>query len=79
MNNERLSVLLGTCLIPMIAVELKFPNENAVEFLDKFYRSSVYNTLIREDTAVWRLSAATLARLYLDELTTGTVDWPEEQ
>jgi hypothetical protein len=79
MNNKQLSVLLGTCIIPGMAKALGVPDDRMVEFLDKLYRSSMYDILIREDSAAWHLSAATLADIYLEEQRSGNLEWPEEQ
>ena len=79
MNNEKLSVLLGTCLIPGIAEALAVSDEGMSEFLDKLYRSEFYDILSRLETGAWRLSAVTLAGIYLGEVENGILDWPEEQ
>jgi len=79
MNNDQLSTLLGTCIIPMVAEELEVPDDKMADFLDEFYRSPVYDTLIQEETAAWHLSATTLAGIYTEERENGNLEWPEEQ
>jgi len=78
MNNEQLAVLLGTCIIPSIVKELKISNSEQVAFLNKFYQSSLYDILIREETALWHLSPTTLAEIYEYEQKTGILELPEE-
>jgi len=79
MTNEKLSSLLGICIIPAIVQELKIPEEQQIEFLNHFYQSKLYEMLINAETAVWHLSAATLAEIYEYEQETGILDLPEEQ
>ncbi|MCL2283962.1 MAG: hypothetical protein FWC26_11670 [Fibromonadales bacterium] len=78
MNNDKLAVLLGTCIIPSIVKELKVPDDEQVEFLNTFYKSSLYDILICEDTALWHLSPTTLAEIYKHEQETGILELPEE-
>jgi len=79
MTNNDLSVLLATCIIPGIVDAFKVSDDNLVEFIDKFYRSRLFDILKDEDTAVWHLSATTLADLYSEEQETGVLNFPEEQ
>ncbi|MDR2581215.1 MAG: hypothetical protein LBC85_09520 [Fibromonadaceae bacterium] len=78
MTDDKLATLLGTCIIPAIVKELKIPNSEQVEFLNKFYRSSLYDILIRKETALWHLSPTTLANIYEHEQKTGILELPEE-
>jgi hypothetical protein len=79
MNNVDVSLLLGTCLIPGILEEFNIPNDKVVEFIDKFYRSRLFNLMKEEKTAVWHLSARTLADIYSEEQKTGKLNLPEFQ
>ncbi|GBU25091.1 hypothetical protein R83H12_01730 [Fibrobacteria bacterium R8-3-H12] len=78
MNNDQLAVLLGTCIIPSLVKELKISDYEQVAFLNKFYQSSLYDILIREETAIWHLSPTTLAEIYEHEQKTGILELPEE-
>ncbi|MDR0516069.1 MAG: hypothetical protein LBH25_03395 [Fibromonadaceae bacterium] len=78
MNNDRLAVLLGTCIIPAIVKELKISDNEQIAFLNKFYQSSLYDILIREETGLWHLSPTTLAEIYEHEQKTGILELPEE-
>ena len=77
MNNDKLAVLLGTCIIPAVVKELKIPDSEQVVFLNKFYQSSLYDLLIRKETSLWHLSPATLAEIYEYEQKTGVLELPE--
>jgi len=79
MNNSDISLLLGISLIPGILEEFNIPNDGVVEFLDKFYRSRLFDLLKEENTAVWHLSARALADIYREELETGKLNIPEYQ
>jgi len=78
MNNDKLAVLLGTCIIPGIVKEMKISNSEQIAFLNKFYQSSLYDILIREETGLWHLSPTTLAEIYEHEQKTGILELPEE-
>jgi hypothetical protein len=43
------------------------------------YNSELYRALEDEETKLWRLSYVTLYDLLVEELDTGTIDYPEEQ
>jgi len=77
-SDSQLATLLGTCLIPAIIKELKIPDNEQIEFLNKFYQSSLYDILIQEETALWHLSPTTLAKIYEYEQETGILELPEE-
>jgi hypothetical protein len=78
MNNDKLAVLLGTCIIPAIVKELKISDSEQIAFLNRFYQSSLYDILIREETGLWHLSSTTLAEIYEYEQETGILEFPEE-
>jgi len=78
MNNDKLAVLLGTCIIPAIVKELKISDSEQIAFLNKFYQSSLYDILIREETGLWHLSPTTLVEIYEHEQKTGILELPEE-
>ena len=45
---------------------------------NKFYTSSLYETLENEKTKLWHLSPKALYELYNEEQTTGKITYPEE-
>jgi hypothetical protein len=49
------------------------------EALKVFYNSEIYDKLSQEETKLWHLSALTLYTLLEEELTTGHINYPEEQ
>lgn len=76
MDANRLSVLLGTCIVPSV---LALVNSQNLQEIDAFYRSKLYALLSDEKTGMWHLSPRTLADLYEEERKTGSFDPPEEQ
>jgi len=62
-------------LVKMIATEMNITDKVA---LNKLYSSKLYEKLEQEDTKVWHLSVPTLYTLYIDELRTGYITFPEE-
>ena len=50
-----------------------------VEATDVLYNSQLYKVLENEKTKVWRLGYPLLYDLLEEELTTGTITFPEEQ
>lgn len=76
MNEKRLSNLLGLCIVPAI---LESSGQISTAQIDQFYRSELYAMLSDPRTGLWHLSARTLASMYAQELTDGSVEVPEEQ
>lgn len=66
-------------LVPQI-IHLIAENQNCSEICaaKQFYSSYVYELLEQENTKLWHLSAQALYSLYDEELTTGSVTFPEE-
>ena len=79
MTEERLSILLGISIIPAIFERLVAYGDGFYQELDAFYRSGLYRLLSNPETALWHLSPATLASMYMQERETGHFDVPEEQ
>jgi hypothetical protein len=53
-------------------------NLDRLEAVKLFYNYKIYDTLSREETKLWHLSALTLYDLLDEELTMGPVNYPEE-
>jgi hypothetical protein len=79
MSEDRLTALLGICIVPEILAVLSISNENYAEELERFYDSKLFTLLSDKETALWHLSPATLAQMYNDEKETGSFAVPEEQ
>jgi hypothetical protein len=79
MSEDRLTALLGICIVPAILAELGVSDDDYANELERFYASKIFAILSNQETALWHLSPATLAQMYTDEIETGSFDIPEEQ
>jgi uncharacterized protein YqcC (DUF446 family) len=79
MSKDKFMTLLWL-LIPQILQLLtekkRLGNSEAIKV---FYHSEIYDMLSQEETKLWHLSALTLYNLLEEELTTGHINYPEEQ
>jgi hypothetical protein len=78
MNKEKLSALLSlinTRVTRFLMEKRGISNKDAAILL---YRSDVYAMLEIEESKLWHLSAETIFSLLEEELTSGTVTYPEE-
>ena len=62
-------------LTRLIAKEMNLKDEEA---LNRLYSSKLYGKLEQEATKVWHLSVPTLFSLFLQEINTGKITFPEE-
>jgi len=78
MTPEKLSALL-TILNPSI-VQLIMENKNLsnIEATKLFYNSALYAMMENEASKLWHLSPLVLYELLDEELTTGSINYPEE-
>ena len=72
-SQDRLSTLLGTCIVPAVLEHAHVD----VDGIDEFYRSRLYELLGDASTGMWHFSPATLAQMYQDEKLTGSFEIPE--
>jgi len=78
MTPEKLSALLAILipsLVQLIISNRKLSNIEAVKLL---YNSDLYAMLENEASKLWHLSPLTLYELFEEELTTGSINYPEE-
>jgi len=78
MNPEKLSALLAIInpsVVQLIMDNRKLSNTEAVTL---FYNSDLYAMLENEASKLWHLSPLTLYELFEEELTTGSINYPEE-
>jgi hypothetical protein len=68
--------LLIPQIIQLLIDKKHLGNSEAVKVL---YNSEIYDKLSQEETKLWHLSALTLYNLLDEELTTGHINYPEEQ
>ena len=79
-DKNQISALLGVCIVPQIIVEIKeFYNNDEEVAIKEFYKSNLFDKLQNPDTALWHLSAKTLAQMFLDEVNKQIIEFPEEQ
>ena len=78
MTPEKLSALL-TILNPAV-VQLIMDNRTLtnIEATKLFYNSALYAMLENEESKLWHLSPLVLYELLDEELTTGSINYPEE-
>ena len=78
MNPEKLSALLA--IINPSVVQLIIDNRKLsnIEAVTLFYNSDLYAMLENEASKLWHLSPLTLYELLEEELTTGSINYPEE-
>jgi len=79
MDKNQFAAFLACALLPMVVQEIqKHTGENAIEVLEKFYHSKVYEILENESSKLWHLSPLTLCNMYKSEVETGNILFPEE-
>ncbi|MCL2879165.1 MAG: hypothetical protein FWF29_02865 [Treponema sp.] len=78
MTKEKLSALLAIlnpAIVQLIMDNRKIGNIEATELL---YNSALYAMLENEESKLWHLSPLVLYDLLEEELTTGSINYPEE-
>jgi len=79
-DKNQISVLLGTCIIPQIIVEIKeFYNNDEEIAIKEFYKSNLFDKLQNPATGLWHLSSKTLAEIFLAEAKEQIIEFPDEQ
>ena len=79
MTQDQLPAFLAVITPRILSQLVEKKSITEQEAIRLFYNSDVYATLEKEETKLWHLSAETLYALLDEELTTGTVSYPEEQ
>lgn len=79
MNANQLSSYIAVLAPRVLTLVTERKKVSELEAIRLFYNSEVYATLEKEETKLWRLSAETLYTLLDEELTTGSITYPEEQ
>jgi hypothetical protein len=78
MNDEKLSALLAILNPPIIQMIMKHKNLDNIAATKLFYGSGLYAMLENDSSKLWHLSPLTLYELLEEELSTGTINYPEE-
>jgi len=79
MTQDQLPAFLAVITPRILSLVIERKNITEQEAIRILYNSEVYATLEKEETKLWHLSAEALYALLDEELTTGTVTYPEEQ
>ena len=78
MNNEKLSALLAILNPAVIQLIIEKKGIINTEATKMFYNSDLYAMLENEKSKLWHLSPLTLYELLDEELSTGSINYPEE-
>ena len=78
MTTEKLSALLSILNPAVIKIIIDTKGLTNIEATELFYNSALYAMLENEESKLWHLSPLTLYELLEEELTTGTINYPEE-
>jgi len=78
MTPEKLSALLAILNPPVVQLIMDNRKLTNIEAATLFYNSALYAMLENEASKLWHLSPLTLYELLEEEITTGTINYPEE-
>ena len=78
MNSEKLSAILTVLNPPIIQMIMDNKGLTNIEAAKMFYDSGIYAMMENEASKLWHLSPLTLYELFEEELSTGSVNYPEE-
>jgi hypothetical protein len=78
MTPEKLSALLAISNPAVVQLIMDNRNLNNIEALTLFYNSALYAMLENEASKLWHLCPLVLYELLEEELTTGSINYPEE-
>jgi len=78
MTAEQLTSFLAILSPRVLALLIEQKGLSELGAIRIFYNSKFYETLEREETKLWHLSAETLYSLLAEELETGKITYPEE-
>ena len=78
MNPEKLSALLAILNPSVVQLIIDNRKLSNIEAVTLFYNSDLYAMLENEASKLWHLSPLTLYELLEEELTTGSINYPEE-
>ena len=79
MTQDQLPTFLAVLSPRILSLLIEKKSITEQEAIRIFYNSDIYATMEKEETKLWHFSAETIYALLDEELTTGTVLYPEEQ
>lgn len=77
MEQSKFSALLPLLIGSLADRIMKETGASEDAVLTALYHSGLYLALEREETKVWTFSVPTLFEIYMTELTTGNLDFPD--
>ena len=75
---KEFEVILQVIVSRLVQMIAKEKNVSDKEALNDLYSSKLYEKLEQEETKLWHLSVPTLYSLFIDEIETGKITFPEE-
>ena len=78
MTPEKLSALLAILNPSVVQLIMENKNLSNIEATKLFYNSDLYAMMENEASKLWHLSPLVLYELLDEELTTGSINYPEE-
>jgi len=79
MTQDQLPTFLAVITPRILSLVVERKNITEQEAIRVLYNSAVYAALENEETKLWHLSAETLYALLDEEVTMGTITYPEDQ
>jgi len=79
MDQTKLPSFLAIIIPRILSLLMERENITEQDAIRILYNSILYERLEQEETKLWHLSAQTLTSLLEEELSTGTLTFPEEQ
>ena len=77
MEKKKFEALLVLIVPKVVELIVKHHGLDEMAATKKFYESTVYSRLEEEETKLWHLSPLMLFHLYDEEVTTGSITFPE--
>ena len=79
MNERQYGALLAILIVPPLVAEIaKRSGKSEMDAIDRLYNSRLYEQLSDERLKLWHYSPVMLCDMLEEELSTGTITYPEE-
>lgn len=79
MNERQYGALLAILIVPQLVAEIaKRSGKSEMDAIDRLYNSRLYEQLSDERLKLWHYSSVMLCDMLEEELSTGTITYPEE-
>ena len=77
MGQEQFNAIMPVICADLVAMISSMRNISEIEAISLLYGSNLYAALEQENTKVWQYSTHMLYSLFEQELTTGTITYPD--